>query len=220
MVSQSKLIRNGIRYTRAVFKEINKRLQEGVKDSDTMEAFLEKTTPYTTSNPLVTTGYDTTLTNLITHEINNHQFTRPQQKELTRITIEETVGHLIRNVGEDIKQDVRDIVKQGYNNNLSQKEIAENISQRITTIENTRANTIARTEIARTATISDYIVNKERGATNFKVNCRDTCCEICEEDYDFGEIEFDIEDTDMLPPRHPNCRCYAIFYKKTDDIGE
>ena len=214
MVSQNKLIKNGIRYTDRLFDEIDRRLKEGVKESDTLEAFLEKTKDYTTANPLVTTGYQGTMLNLILHETNNHRFSRPAQKELTRVVIEERVGHLIRDVGEDIKQSVRDIVKEGYNNNLSQYEIADNISAKIGTIKNTRANVIARTEIARTATISDYIVNVERGATTFTVDCRETCCSECEEVYNFGQIEYDISDVDMLPPYHPNCRCVAKFHNR------
>ena len=217
MVSQSKLIKAGIKYNNALFKELSNRLTQGVLATDTLESFLEATKEYTTSNPLVTTGYQATMVNLILAETNNHKFSRPAQKELTRVTIENYVGDLITNVGEDIKVGVRDIVTEGYNKGLSQEEIADNISRQIETIQNTRARTIARTEIARTATVSDYIINKERGATHFTVNSRDSCCEICEEEYDFGNIEFDIdEDIDKLPPLHPNCRCYAKFYKKQE----
>ena len=217
MPSQNKLIRQGIRYTDALFKELDNRLRQGVREADTLEEFLDQTREYTTNNPLVTTGYNATMTRLILAETHNHKFTRPAQKELTRLTIENYVGDLITNVGEDIKVGVRDIVTEGYNKGLSQEEIADNISRQIETIQNTRARTIARTEIARTATVSDYIINKERGATHFTVNSRDSCCEMCEEEYDFGNIEFDIdEDIDKLPPLHPNCRCYANFYKKQE----
>ena len=183
MVSDEKLIKQGIRYTDALFKELENRLRQGVISSDTLEAFLKKTKDYTTNNPLVTTNYDATLLEIILAETNNHKFSRPAQKELVRVTIENQVGELITNVGEDIKADVRDIVKEGYNNNLSQDEIADNISKRINVIKNTRARTIARTEIARTATVSDYIINKERGANYFVVDCRSTRCPVCKEAY-------------------------------------
>lgn len=216
MVSDEKLIKQGIKYTDALFKELENRLRQGVISSDTLEAFLEKTKDYTTNNPLVTTNYDATLLDIILTETNNHKFSRPAQKELVRVTIENQVGELIANVGEDIKEDVRDIVKEGYNNNLSQDEIADNISHKINTIKNTRAKVIARTEIARTATVSDYVINKERGANYFVVDCRSTRCEVCKEAYCKssaigGDVEYDIEDVEMLPPRHPNCRCVAVF---------
>ena len=179
MVSQDKLIKTGIRYTDSLFEEIIRRLSQGVLSSDTLEEFIAQTNEYTSANPLVTSGYQTTMLNLILAETNNHKFSRPAQKELTRVVIENKVGERIANVGEDIKATVREIVKDGYNNNLSQQEIAENIAKEISTIRNTRARTIARTEIARTATVSDYIINKERGATHFSVECRNTCCNKC-----------------------------------------
>ena len=219
MVSDEKLIKQGIRYTDALFQELEKRLRQGILTTDTLEDFLEKTKEYTTNNPLKSTGYDATMIALILAETNNHRFSRPAQRELTRVTIETYVGNLIVNVGEDIKADVRDIVKEGYNEGLSQEEIADRISDKIKTISNTRAKTIARTEIARTATVSDYIINKERGATHFTVGCRSTRCEKCKELYCNsspigGDVEFTIDQVDMLPPLHPNCRCFATFYKK------
>lgn len=221
MPSQNKLIKQGIYLTDSLFDEIIKRLGNGVKSSDTLESFLDKTKNYTMNNPLVVSGYKDKLIDIILKETNNHKFSRPAQKELTRLTIENRVGDLIVDVGEDIKNNVRDIVKHDYNNNLSQNEIADNISKKITNIKNTRARTIARTEIARTATASDYIINKERGATHFTVNCRDTCCDICKKHYNFGKKEYTIDEIDMLPPLHPNCRCYTTFYIKKDysDIG-
>lgn len=203
MVSQDKLIKQGIYLTDNVFEEIIKRLSKGVKSSDTLEAFINKTKDYTMNNPLVVNGFKEDMLDIILKETNNHKFSRPAQKELVRLTIENRVGDLIVDVGDDIKQSVRDIVKEGYNNNLSQDEIAENISHRVSVIKNTRARTIARTEIARTATASDYVINKERGATHFTVGCRVTCCTVCAKDYKRGDEEFEINQTDMLPPRHP-----------------
>ena len=238
MPSQAKLIKQGINYSDKLFQEIINRLTQGVKYSDTLESFLARTKDYTIANPLVTTGYDAELLDIILQETNNHKFSRPAQKELTRITIEEKVGELIRNVGDDIRNDVRDIVKHGYNNGLSQDEIVANITKRITTINNTRARVIARTEIARTATISDYVISAERGATHFYVECRNTACNYCKEAWHkdwtpetddtyvpkeytagkkgwVGDIEYDMKgNVDMLPPIHPNCRCVAYFNKK------
>ena len=223
MVSQHKLIKNGIRYTDALFEELSRRLEQGVRESDTLESFLENTAEYTTANPLVTSGYQANLIQIILQETNNHKFSRPAQKELTRMTIENYVGDLSTNVGEDIKQSVRDIVKEGYNQGLTQNEIAKNISNELESINNTRARVIARTEIARTATVSDYIINKERGATGYTVDCRDTACDICKDTYldnpeqepdgrrMEGDVLYEIDDISELPPLHPNCRCSVRF---------
>jgi len=190
-------------------------------DNDTLEAFLEATKEYTTNNPLVSSGYTDTMLALILAETNNHKFSRPSQRELTRVTIENYVGNLIANVGEDIKARVRDIVTEEYNNpeGSNPQKMAKRISDEVEGIKNKRARTIARTEIARTATVSDYIIAKERGATHYTVNCRSTRCDICKKMYcntseTGGDVEYSIEDTSNLPPLHPNCRCSANFYKK------
>lgn len=219
IVSQDKLIKQGLKYTDSLFLEIENRLKRGVLTSDTLESFLIKTKDYTVSNPLVMSGFKDKLLSLILSETNNHKFTRPAQKELTRVVIENSVGEKITSAGDDLKNNIREIVKQGYNNNLPQDEIADNIVKQVRTIKNTRARTIARTEIARTATISDYIINKERGATHFTVDCRETCCEVCRLDYNFGKMMYTIDDVSMLPPRHPNCRCVAFFHKNENPTG-
>lgn len=221
MVSQDKLIKDGIRYTDKLFDEISRRLEKGVLDSDTLEEFLRKTKEYTTNNPLVSTDYDKTMINIILAETNNHKFSRPAQKELVRVTIENKVGDLIRDVGEDIKQSVRDIVTEEYNNpeGSNPQKMAKQISKKVSGIKNKRAKTIARTEIARTATISDYIIASERGATHYTVTCRSTRCPICKKMYcksseTGGDVEYEITDTSNLPPVHPNCRCSANFFIK------
>ena len=222
MPSQAKLIKQGIKYTDKLFQEIIRRLEQGVIQSDTLEEFLANTSDLTSANPLVSTGYDANMLKIILQETNNHKFSRPAQKQLTRVVIEEKVGELIQNVGEDIKTNVRDIVMDEYNQQpygSNPEKMAKRISKEITTIKNKRAKTIARTEVARTATVSEYIISKEEGATNFVVNCRSTRCPKCQEAYcknsaTGGDVEYSMDDTEMLPPYHPNCRCVAIFYNK------
>lgn len=205
MPKQAKLIKQGILLTDSTFKDITQRLSKGVRESDTLESFLAKHKDYTLNNPLVVNGYKDELTSIILQETNNHRFSRPAQKELTRATIENRVGDLISRVGDDVRENVRNIVLDGYNNGLSQDKIAENITNKVTGIGNSRARAIARTEIARTATASDYVINVERGATHFTVDCRESCCEKCAEAYQWGAIEYSIDDIEMLPPYHPNC---------------
>lgn len=246
MPSQAKLIKQGIKYTDSLFKEISKRIEQGVKSSDTLEEFLANYNEYTNgegeNNPLVLSGYKDEMLKIILQETNNHKFSRPSQKELVRVTIENQVGELIVDVGEDIQRNVRDIVLDGYNNNLTQDEIAANISSKVSVIKNRRARTIARTEVARTATISDYVINAERGATHFYVECRNNACPICKEAWHkhwsksnddsfspketsaggkgwIGDRVYSMSDTMMLPPVHPNCRCVPYFISE-DDIPD
>lgn len=93
-----------------------------------------------------------------------------------------------------------------------------------------RSRTIARTEVARTQNIVNYVEASERGAKGYSVVCRPDCCEYCAEVYaditgeDYielqesnngrligGDIEFSMTDIGELPPFHPNCRCSAVF---------
>lgn len=254
MVSEDKLIKQGIRYTDAFFKEFKKRINHDLSLCDTYEEFIERTQAYTTNNILINSGYSETMSNLITHILNNHRFERAKQRELIEQTINNNVGLLIQDVGEDIKESVRTIVKEGYDEGLSPQEIGKNISKRIDVINNKRARTIARTEVKRTDTVANYVRCKNDGAIGFKVQCRPDCCPYCAESYDKnltaaeqqktldyikelkeynktlpvkeriddpilrgkgetigGNIEFTMDQTDMLPPRHPNCRCTAIY---------
>ena len=241
MVSQNKLIKQGIKYTDSLFDEISKRLEKEVKASDTLESFLDKYNKAfpDKGNPLITLGYDKQMLDIILSETNNHRFSRPAQKELVRVTIENQVGELIRDVGDDIRESVRDIVKEGYDNNLSQDEIAVQISSRVSGIKGRRALAIARTEVARAATISDYVVNAERGATHFYVECRNTACPVCKAAWHKGWTEendstykprdksaggkgwignnvYSMSNTSKLPPIHPNCRCVPYFVSEDE----
>lgn len=210
MVSQSKLIKNGIQYTDALFEEIINRLQNGVNQADTLEEFLVNNQEYTSANPLVSSGYQDTMINLILSETNNHKFSRPSQRELTRVTIGEQLGTLISNVGEDVKQTIRSIVTEEYGRGSNPQVMAKRFHTELGSINKKRARVIARTEIARTSTISDYIISKEQGATHYTVGCRSTRCPICkdlfcESSETGGDVEYSIEDTEHLPPVHPNC---------------
>lgn len=224
MVSEDKLIRQGIRRTDAWFQQFKKRIEHDLSLCDTYEEFIERTKDYTTGNILISSGYSEEMTALVTQIINNHRFKRASQRELLEQTINNNVAFLIQNVGEAIKETVREVVKQGYDEGLHPTEIAKNITAKIDVINNTRARTIARTEVKRTDTVANYIRHKEQGATGFTVQCRPDCCELCQETYEDidttdkpyvgGDVDFTMDDTDMLPPLHPNCRCTAMFFYK------
>ena len=221
MVSEDKLIKEGIRYTDKLFNEIKKRLTKDIEKYDTIEDYLAAHSEYVVENPLIVTGYQEVMTRLIKQSTYNVKYSSNAQRKLTQITIENTVGKLITNVGEDIKQSVRDIIKQGFKDDKAPYDIAKDIEQRIDNINSTRARTIARTEVKRAKTVSNYIVAKERGATGYYVDCHPECCPLCEEYYGEGKNApgndkghdniYPIDDTEHLPPVHPNCRCSAIF---------
>ena len=134
MVSEDKLIRQGIRYTDSLFKEISKRLTHDIAEYDTLEEYLEAHSDYVVSNPLQTTGYDAVMTRLILQSTNNIKYNRQAQRKLTQVVIEDTVGKLISNVGEDIKTSVREIVATGFNEKKAPTDIAKDIDAKIESI--------------------------------------------------------------------------------------
>ena len=230
MVSEDKLIKTGIRYTNSLFEEIKRRLTHDIEKYDSVEDYLAAHPEYTVQNPLTTTGYDAVMTRLIVQSLHNVKFSRQAQRKLTQIVIENRVGGLIRNVGEDIQQSVRDIIQTGFEEAKPPMEIAKEIESQIDTINTTRARAIARTEVKRANTVSNYVVAKERGANAYYVDCHPDACELCVEYYGEGENApgddkghdtiYPIDDTEHLPPVHPNCRCSATFIKSNDYSNE
>ena len=233
MPSQDKLIKQGIRYTDNWFKRFKNRVHKDLSLCTRYDEFLERTKDYTTQNIMVNTGYSTVMEDIIIQSMQDKRFQRAAQRELVEQTIKYNVGNLITNVGEDIKTTVREVVSRGYDDGLHPREIAKNLDKEIDTINNTRARTIARTEVKRTDTIANYIQAVDEGATGFTVSCRPDCCEYCAEEYagienydssdkgQYGEavggnIEFGINEVVELPPLHPNCRCTVNYtYPRT-----
>ena len=210
------LIRNGIRYTDRLFKTILKRIEPHVYDSETYEEFLERTSPYTVANPMVTLGADEHAVNSILLSIAGNRFSYEANRKLTEQAIQDTTSKLVVDVGEDVKQTIRDTMQEGFRENRLRQDIMKDLTSKVDAINSKRAKVIYRTEIKRAQTISNYISAKERGANAFYCNCNNPC-EICDDQYDGGgpgsaiyNMELDI---DMLPPVHPNCRCVAVFIK-------
>lgn len=225
MVKDDKLIRNGIRYTDRLFQTILKRIEPHVYDSETYEEFLEKTAPYTIDNPLITLGAVEHSTDSVLLSVADKKFSYEANRKLTEQAIQDTTAQLVTNVGEDVKQTIRDTMRQGFKENKLRQDIMKDLTQNVEAINNTRAKVIYRTEIKRAQTISNYISAKERGANAFYVVSNDPCT-LCEEEYEYGEVIFSMErDIGSLPPLHPNCRCSAVFIKdenfeeESDDIG-
>ena len=205
MAKEDKLIRNGIKYTDKLFKTILKRIEPHVYDSETYEEFLERTAPFTIDNPLVTLGAVEHATDSVLLSVADKKFSYEANRKLTEQAIQDTTAHMVTNVGEDVKQTIRDTIQAGFKENKLRQDIMKDLTQNVEAINNTRAKVIYRTEIKRAQTISNYISAKERGANSFYCNCNDPC-EICDEQYDGGgsdSIIYSMDDIDMLPPVHP-----------------
>ena len=202
MVKDDKLIRNGIRYTDRLFQTILKRIEPHVYDSETYEEFLEKTAPYTIENPMLTLGAVEHATDSVLLSIADKKFSYEANRKLTEQAIQDTTSQLVTNVGEDVKQTIRDTMQAGFKENKLRQDIMKDLTQNVEAINNTRAKVIYRTEIKRAQTVSNYISAKERGANAFYCNCNDPC-PICDEQYEGGgqgSMIYSMNDIDMLPP--------------------
>ncbi|WP_296885137.1 phage minor head protein [uncultured Methanobrevibacter sp.] len=211
MVSADKLIKVGVKYSDKYFETLKNIYNNAYRNNDSLEDFLNETKDYSIGNPLEAGGFKEQLTNLVVASTNDIRFSRPAQKALMNTIISNTTGELITNVGDDIKAGVRDIVSRGYREGkLNHNRVADEINSKLDGINRKRARTIARTEIKRAQTTSNYVVARERGANAYTYKCGAKPCDICIEDC--GET-FPIDDTEHLPPRHPNCMCGVSFFK-------
>lgn len=211
MVSADKLIKVGVRYSDKYFETLKNIYNNAYRNNDSLEDFLNETKDYSIGNPLEAGGFKEQLTNLVVASTNDIRFSRPAQKALMNTIISNTTGELITNVGDDIKAGVRDIVSRGYREGkLNHNRVADEINSKLDGINRKRARTIARTEIKRAQTTSNYVVARERGANAYQYKCGAKPCDICIEDC--GEV-FPITDLEHLPPRHPNCMCGVSFFK-------
>ena len=109
------LIRNGIRYTDQLFKTILQRIEPHVYDSETYEEFLERTSPYTVANPLVTLAAEEHAVNSVLLSIADNRFSYEANRKLTEQAIQDTTSQLVVNVGEDVKQED---IKAKYENGV------------------------------------------------------------------------------------------------------
>jgi SPP1 gp7 family putative phage head morphogenesis protein len=138
-------------------------------------------------------------------------------REVTREIIRDSSMQYLTKMGEDMKEQFRKLMADDIDSGLGMRDISKDFQNAISTMANTRADTIARTETVRARNLADYVVAEDKGYECFMVISADTCCEICAEVFP-GKI-FQMDDLDMLPPIHPRCRCTGKFYR-TEDLGQ
>lgn len=211
------LVKKTLKMNEKIYNGILQKYESIFKSDEDLEAFLISPERYT-----ITAGIDglideatSNIQSACLNSIRDVRFSQPAQKALYETVINERVGALMTKPESlEWKNEIADIIKN--NSEKSWKDISKEIQSQ-TDIGKHSAERIARTEEHISRTNAEYIVAKERGATEYFIVCNDPC-ELCQE-YE-GET-FDIDNTDDLPPYHPNCRCSAIFIKdKSIDDNE
>lgn len=256
---QERIIRNSLKKTEAWWRQFKKRVEYDILHSEGYEDFLERTKEYTTENALNDMSED-----IAKDVLNSVNFNKLERRALTRQTISNNVANLVTSVGDDLKYEIRTMVKRGYDlgyhpNKIAPLVVSRNLEalyiipeyktftesewnklspneQLKYTMESgfkkmspeQRSRIIAQTEVSRTQNIVNYLEAQQDGASGFTVVCRPDCCEYCAKAYaditgeDYtelinsnrtkligGDVKFNMEDTDKLPPFHPSVQMFC-----------
>ena len=203
---------------KALMRDVRGNVVRLTRNSEDLETWMEKLAPYVASNCFVTGAHAEQVRDIIQQivgVVDQTSLPSGANAEIIKGTMAEACMTMVTNVGEDIKTELQQIAVESYNNRLAPAETAKVIGERIDSLSSTRCQAIARTETCRAANIGNYINAKEMGARSYSVICNEGACEYCIDEY--GENEdtvYDINDTENLPPLHPNCRCTPVWSMK------
>lgn len=126
--------------------------------------------------------------------------------ELVKGVMSENTMHYVTKLGDDMKTELRKIAVKSYDKNLAPRDIAKEMSDKIDSLSQSRAQVIARTETMRASNLANYSnATMNMGAKSFTVDSDPNCCPECDSTYGHGSIVFSADQVDMLPPLHPNC---------------
>jgi hypothetical protein len=205
---------------RQLMRDVRANVERRTRNSQDLDAWMENLSGYVGNN-CFSTGIHATdaldIVNQIAGVVDQTSLPAGSNAEILKGTMAEKCYTMVTNVGEDIKNELRQIAVNGYNDRLTPQQLAKEMGNKIESLDKARCQAIARTETCRAANIGNYINAREMGAKSYSVICNDGCCEYCQEAYGtdesggVGEEIFDIEDTDSLPPFHPNCRCTPVW---------
>jgi len=199
---------------KALMRDVKGNVVRLTRNSKDLDTWMEKLAPYTASNCFVTGAHAEAvreIVNQIAGVVNQTSLPSGANAEIVKGTMAEACMTMVSNVGEDIKSELQRIAVESYNARNTPQQTAQLIGEKIDSLSKTRCEAIARTETCRAANIANYLNAKEMGAKSYSVICNEGCCEYCQEAYGtdesggVGDIVFDIEDTEDLPPYHPNC---------------
>jgi len=218
-ISLAKRYQTNQKRFKTLMKDIRLDVATRTKNSKDIDTWIEKLDGYATQNPL-TTGAKADKTAALVKSISDTVYStklpKGSNQAIMKGVISESTMHLVTKMGNDMKNDLRKIAVNSYNNKLAPRDIAKEMSSEIDSMTKTRALTIARTETMRASNLGNHLNAETIGAKSYTVHSHPDCCPLCEETYNFQGEVFDINDTEYLPPLHPNCRCVPRY--STDPI--
>jgi len=120
---------------------------------------------------------------------------------------------LIKGVSEDMKKEIKRVIRDGLVNGKGTRQIAKDLKH-IFDARKWRLNAIARTETMRASNYGRYEAWKKSRVVIGKewVTAFDdrTCPECAASDGDQAPLEKPFRNGVLMPPLHPNCRCTAV----------
>ena len=222
---QDRLLDQYDRWNKEQFKRIYLLWEQKYSRSKSLEEFLA----YLAENDIFDVEeYSAKINAIIDVDLLQLSFNRKAQEDLTKNIIHNNTFDLVKNVNDDFKEHLRTQAAEAFENGVSPQEFGEMIqapplikgkdgAKRSMSAE-ARNRMIARTEAKRALNVSNYLINKERGATHWYAIgfTDDVTCTKCIETYGTpGDYKYySIDDTSNLPPLHPNCRHTAVFIKR------
>ena len=121
-------------------------------------------------------------------------------------------NYIIESVDNTTKDWIANMIKEGRENEMGDREIANLISEQYEDIAVNRAQLIVRTELANALVTGEIESYKENGiekkmwVTNVDELTDSDCAEL---DGKVVDVNDDFMDGVFAPPLHPNCRCYV-----------
>lgn len=140
-------------------------------------------------------------------------------------SVKDNVFKFVTRLDEDTRRDLGGKLSEIIQHNreadqidrLLPRDVANELSK-VLDGNTSRAEAIARTETMRSANLASWASAKAGGSTHFVVDSSFEACEECADTYE-GEV-FLIDDTDNLPPLHPNCACVPMFISQPSEGDE
>lgn len=124
---QNKIINRILKELQVYFPKLDKKILTDTYKSKTFEEFLENTKDYTTGNIFVTDGIADSVSNAVI-EANNFQMLK--QRTLVQETIQNKCYDLIKTAGDDLKSELREMAKKGYDLGLGSRELGRALVER------------------------------------------------------------------------------------------
>ena len=134
-------------------------------------------------------------------------------KELEQAMVQSSNG-IVSKLGDDIRDKALQTINDGIQQSKLPTEISQDLQQQLQ-ISRARADTIARTETMRASHSASFAQARRDNMSHWTVDSRAEACEECQDTYD-GTI-YTMDETDDLPPLHPNCACIPVFSDNIED---